>query len=66
MLSGFNWSENRQAGHPLPEPHPRREIDDVCGSDGGGTTPAKQAESTAKNNLCAATEGKKPTPITYK
>jgi hypothetical protein len=31
------------------------EIDDHCGILGTGSTPSKQAESQAKNNLCAAT-----------
>jgi len=38
-------------------------IDDRCGIDGGSSNPAKQAQSRAKNNLCAA---KGPSqPITY-
>src|SRR5215472_13479954 len=38
-------------------------IDDHCGIDGGSSDPAKQAESRAKNNFCAATQG--PRVITY-
>jgi len=38
-------------------------IDDHCGIDGGSSDPAKQAESRAKNNFCAATQ--LPRVITY-
>jgi hypothetical protein len=38
-------------------------IDDNCGIDGGSSDPAKQAESRAKNNFCAATQ--LPRVITY-
>jgi len=38
-------------------------IDDHCGVQGGSSDPAKQAQSKAKNNLCAATGTSQP--ITY-
>ena len=38
-------------------------IDDHCGLQGGSSDPAKQAQSKAKNNLCAATGPSQP--ITY-
>jgi len=38
-------------------------IDDNCGIAGGSLNPAKQAESVAKNNFCAATQS--PRVITY-
>lgn len=38
-------------------------IDDHCGIDGGSSNPAKQAQSRAKNNLCAATGPSQP--VTY-
>ena len=38
-------------------------FDDQCGIDGGSSDPAKQAESRAKNNFCAATQT--PREITY-
>src|SRR6266446_1519868 len=38
-------------------------IDDNCGISGGSSDPAKQAESRAKNNFCAATQP--PKVITY-
>jgi len=38
-------------------------IDDRCGIQGGSSDPAKQAESTAKNNFCAETGS--PEVITY-
>jgi hypothetical protein len=39
-------------------------FDDRCGIAGGSTDPAKQAESRAKNNFCAA--GQRVHPMTYK
>jgi hypothetical protein len=38
-------------------------IDDNCGIEGGSSDPAKQAESIAKNNFCAATQSLRA--ITY-
>jgi hypothetical protein len=38
-------------------------IDDHCGVQGGSSDPSKQAQSKAKNNLCAATGPSRP--ITY-
>src|SRR6516164_1604472 len=45
------------AGQPNPA------IDDRCGFDGGSSDPAKQAQSRAKNNLCAATGS--PRQVSY-
>ena len=45
------------AGTPNPP------IDDNCGIQGGSSDPAKQAESKAKNNFCAASQP--PRVITY-
>lgn len=47
----------------LPFAGVRNAFDDQCGIDGGSSDPAKQAESRAKNNFCAATLT--PRVVTY-